>query len=141
MQLFYCKKADAVTSCLLYPVVQKNDPHVLLLSYLRYFDSYSQHASMKTYVKISIFKKLVKNFDVLSRHDFNQLLKLFELVYDKLPESEKCYLVDKVNVFLDAKGKNIDIYQGVLIDGGLAFFNDSEQDTIDYISYATGRKK
>lgn len=142
MKEFYCVEAEKYSECVLVPVIKSeqsnSDVFNYILSYLQYLNEKSINATKKSYVRIAIYNKLKSNFDILSQEDFQDLLKIFKIIYNKL--DSKSNLIDKVNQFLRFKGMNIDLYQGVLLDIGVVFLNDAEKDTISYIQYATQRR-
>jgi len=143
----YCRSSDSHNSCLFESIiyVENGSNHIIKLSYLRNYDSATTEASLRSYVKLSVYDILKSNYISLSDEDFTELLVLLKKMYNNvknkyiLEDVTKIdyYIVDILNAVLNAKGFNIDLYKGVSLDDGIALFNDSSADMYGYIKYAT----
>jgi len=133
----YCKTSDYTSDCLLYPVISLKGLDIIKLSYLRFYNKPNSEINKKVFVKESSYKSLQVSYDTFTEEDFNDILNIIKEAYKNLPNGQKELLLDKVNIFLNSKGVKVDLFLGILLKDSIAFFNNSDDETMDYIKFIT----
>lgn len=139
----YCNSSSTHNICLLNPIIEDKDS--MKLSYLRYKDTPTTEYSLSSLFKTSIYKLLKTNYITLNEEDFNELKTLFVDVYNEILkhnilQNEKDinnYILDSLNIILKIRGYNINLKSGISLTDGIALINDSSNNTLSYIKYAT----
>ena len=111
----------------------RNNVVNIFLSYIRLFDDYSQENKITKYVMLSTYEHIKKNFDTISDDDLKEMFKVLKEIYRVLPKEEKNHLLDKANLIFNARGFNIELFQGIAVNDGLVFFRDNNHDTVEYL--------
>jgi len=133
MKLFFCQP-DSQNRLL---CQQRNivEDDAIYLSYIRLFEKKSHKHTLKIYLLEKIYNKLKKNFTTLTDEDFKELMLIIKEIYKLLPRGKRDYLLDKVNLLLQNREFNIDLFEGLLLENGAVFLFDSSSETIQYIKY------
>lgn len=131
---FSCQDDSDAKACSQKNIYYDDGNEILVcLSYKYLCDKMNNNCTRKVYVRQSTYDKLKNNFTVLDHSDFEELLEVAREIIAILPRNKLSNTLIKLDTFINIKGINIDIFQGIILKDGLVFMHDNTYSNLAYV--------